>query len=224
MNFKWAKFEKEVILQRVRWYLSYPLSYRNIEEMMLERGIQVDHTSIYRWVIKYTPEIEKKFRKYKRPTGSSWKLDETYIKIKGEWKYLYRAVDKAGETIDFLLTAKRDLKAAKRFLRKAIRNNGEPEKINIDKSGANNAAIESYNADQDSGIEIRQVKYLNNGVESDHRNVKRRIRPMMGFKSFTSAKITLAGIEVMAMLKKSQSDVMPLFVRNRIDAFRQLTG
>src|SRR4051812_30401602 len=116
MNFKWAKFEKEVILQCVRWYLCYPLSYRNIEEIMLERGIEVDRTSIYRWVIKYTPDIERKFRKYKRPTGSSWRLDETYIKIKGEWKYLYRSVDKEGETIDFLLTAKRDLKAAKRFL------------------------------------------------------------------------------------------------------------
>ncbi len=220
MDFKWAKFEKEVILQCVRWYLSYPLSYRNIEEMMLERGIEVDHTSIYRWVIKYTPEIEKKFRKYKRPTGSSWRLDETYIKIKGEWKYLYRAVDKAGETIDFLLAAKRDLRAAKRFLKKAIRNNGEPEKINIDKSGSNTAGIQAINKQTGSKIETRQFKFLNNIVESDHRRIKHRIRPMMGFKSFESAKITLAGIEVMAMLKKSQSDVMLLFVRNRIDAFR----
>jgi transposase-like protein len=210
MDFKWAKFEKEVILQCVRWYLSYPLSYRNIEEMMLERGVQVAHTSIYRWVIKYTPEIERKFRKHKRPTGSSWRLDETYIKIKGEWKYLYRAADNEGETIDFLLTAKRDLKAAKRFLKKAIRNNGEPEKINIDKSGANTAGIQAVNAQTGLNIEIRQVKFLNNIVESDHRRIKHRIRPMLGFKSFESAKITLAGIEVMAMLKKSQSDVMPL--------------
>ncbi len=135
-------------------------------------------------------------------------------------KYLYRAVDKAGETIDFLLTAKRDLRAAKRFLKKAIRNNGEPEKINIDKSGANTAGIQAINKQTGSKIETRQFKFLNNIVESDHRRIKHRIRPMMGFKSFESAKITLAGIEGMAMLKKSQSDVMPLFVRNRIDAFR----
>jgi len=221
MDFKWKQFEGEVILLCIRWYLSYPLSYRNIEEMMLERGIEVDHSTLNRWVLRYTPEIEKRFRK--RPTGSSWRLDETYIRIKGKWKYLYRAVDKSGETIDFLLTAKRDLKAAKRFLKKAIRSSGEPEKINIDKSGANTAAIESYNEDQDSRIEIRQVKYLNNVVESDHRNIKRRIRPMMGFKSFNSAKVTLAGIEIIAMLTKSQSDVMPLFVRNRVEAFRHLT-
>ena len=224
MEFKGSHFEAEIILQCVRWYLSYPLSYRNLEEMMVERGIKVDHSTINRWVLKFTPEIEKRFRKYKRPTGSSWRMDETYIRVKGEWKYLYRAVDKAGETIDFLLTAKRDVKAAKRFLKKAIRNNSEPEKINIDKSGANTAGIQAINEESGSKIEIRQCKYLNNIVEQDHRRIKRRIRPMMGFKSFKSAKITIAGIEMMAMLKKSQSDVMPLFVRNRIDAFNHLVA
>src|SRR4051812_6221438 len=155
MEFKGSHFEAGIILQCVRWYLSYHLSYRNLVEMMLERGIDVDHSTINRWVLKYTPEIEKRFKKYKRSVGSSWRLDETYIRIKGEWKYLYRAVDKAGETIDFLLTAKRDLKAAKRFLKKAIRNNGEPEKINIDKSGANTAGIQAINEESGSKIEIR---------------------------------------------------------------------
>jgi putative transposase len=152
--------------------LELPLSYRSLEEMMLERGIVVDHSSINRWVLKFTPEIEKRFRRYKRPTGTNWRLDETYIRIKGQWKYLYRAVDKASETIDFLLTAKRDLKAAKRFLKKAIRNNGEPEKINIDKSGANTAGIKAINEESGSSIEIRQCKYLNNIVEQDHRRIK----------------------------------------------------
>lgn len=224
MEFKGSHFESDIILQCVRWYLSYPLSYRNLEEMMLERGVEVDHSSINRWVLKYTPEIERRFRKYKRPTGSSWRMDETYIRVKGKWKYLYRAVDTKGETIDFLLTARRDLKAAKRFLKKAIRNNSEPEKINIDKSGANTAGIKAVNRESGSNIEMIQVKYLNNICEQDHRRVKQRVRPMKGFKSFRSARITIGGIEVMAMLKKNQSDVMPLFVRNRIDAFNHLVA
>ncbi len=136
MDFKWRHFQSDVILVCVRWYLTYPLSYRNIEEMMLERGVEVDHSTINRWVLKYTPEIEKKFRKYKNPVGRSWRMDETYIKIKGQWKYLYRAIDKEGRTVDFLLTATRDLNAAKRFFNKAIKTNGTPAKINIDKSGA----------------------------------------------------------------------------------------
>jgi putative transposase len=135
---------------------------------------------------------------------SSWRMDETYVRIKGVWKYLYRAVDKAGATVDFLLTAKRDRKAALRFLRKAIGHNGTPEKITIDKSGANTAAIESYNKDHKAGIEIRQVKYLNNIVEQDHRAVKRLARPMLGFKSFRSAQVTLTGIELMHMIRKGQ--------------------
>ena len=224
MDFKGVHFTRDIILLCTRWYLAYPLSYRHIEEMMLERGIEVDHATINRWVLKFTPQIEKRFRKYKRPTGRSWRLDETYILIKGKWKYLYRAVDKEGETIDFMLTAKRDLKAAKRFLKKAIRNNGEPEKITIDKSGANKAGIDAINDEGQKDIGIRQIKYLNNIVEQDHRRIKRLVRPMMGFKSFRSAKITLAGIEILAMLKKLQSDCMPLFVRNPVDAYYQLTA
>jgi putative transposase len=190
--------------------------------MMKERGINVDHNTLNRWVLRYTPDIEQKFRKYKSPVGTSWRMDETYIKVKGQWKYLYRAVDKEGRTIDFLLTAKRDHKAAKRFFKKAIGSSGLPEKINIDKSGANAAGIRNYNIDKGSNIEIRQCKYLNNIVESDHRNIKRIIKPMMGFQNLKSAKIVLAGIEVVAMLKKGQSNYMPLFVKNPVDAFRQL--
>ena len=131
-------------------------------------------------------------------------MDETYISVKGQWKYLYRAVDKTGRTVDFLLTAKRDRKAASRFLRKAIDQCGVPQKITIDKSGANTAAVESYNAEHDAGIELRQVKYLNNIVEQDHRAIKRKTRPLLGFKSFWSAAITLAGIELMHMIRKGQ--------------------
>ena len=204
VSFKGAHFEAGIILVCVRGYLAYPLSYRHIEEMMEERGIEVDHSTLHRWVLKYTPQLEREFRKRKGPVGKSWHMDETYIKVKGKWKYLYRAVDKTGQTVDFLLTAHRDRKAAKRFLRKAIRSHGRPAKITIDKSGANTAAIKSYNAEQATDITLRQVKYLNNIVEQDQRAVKRIVRPMLGFKSFGSARITLAGIELMHMIKKGQ--------------------
>ena len=133
-------------------------------------------------------------------------MDETYIKVKGQWTYLYRAVDSSGQTIDFLLTAKRDAAAALRFFRKAIRQHGEPEVVTIDKSGANTAALAALNAgkSKDDAITVRQQKYLNNLVEQDHRNIKRRIRPMLGFKSFRRAQGVLAGIEVVAMIGKGQ--------------------
>jgi transposase-like protein len=204
IEFKGSHFERDVILWAVRWYVAYPISYRQLEEMMEEHGVEVDHATLNRWVLKYVPLLEQEFRAHKRPVGSSWRMDETYVRVKGTWKYLYRAVDKAGATVDFLLTAKRDRKAALRFLRKAIKWNGTPEKITIDKSGANTAAIESHNAEHEAGIEIRQVKYLNNIVEQDHRAIKRLVRPMLGFKSFRSAAVTLAGIELMHMIRKGQ--------------------
>jgi putative transposase len=204
IEFKGSHFEQDVILWGVRWYVAYPISYRQLEEMMEERGVEVDHSTLNRWVLKYAPLHEQEFRARKRQVGCSWRMDETYVKVKGVWKYLYRAVDKAGATVDFLLTAKRDRKAASRFLRKAFGQHGTPEKITIDKSGANTAAITGYNAEHKAGIEIRQVKYLNNIVEQDHRAVKRLVRPMLGFKSFRSAVATLAGIELMHMIRKGQ--------------------
>ena len=204
IEFKGSHFERDVILWVVRWYVAYPISYRQLEEMMEERGVEVDHSTLNRWVIKYAPELDRQFRSRKRPVGSSWRLDETYVKIRGSWKYLYRAVDKTGATVDFLLTAKRDRKAALRFLRRAIGQNGAPKKITIDKSGANTAAIESYNAEHKADIEIRRRKYLNNIVEQDHRAIKRVARPALGFKSFRSAAATLAGVELMHMIRKGQ--------------------
>ncbi len=204
IDFKGSHFEKEIILWGVRWYVAYPISYRQLEEMMADRGVSVDHSTLNRWVLKYAPEIEKQFRARQRPVGTSWRLDETYVRVKGAWKYLYRAVDKAGQTVDFLLTAHRNRAAALRFLRQAIRSQGMPEKITIDKSGANTAAIESDNAEQKTTIEIRPCKYLNNLIEQDHRAIKRLTRPMLGFQSFWAAQNTLAGIEVMHMIKKGQ--------------------
>jgi putative transposase len=204
IDFKGSQFEREIILWGVRWYIAYPISYRQLEEMMGERGVAVDHSTLNRWVIKYAPEFEKEYRRRQRPVGRSWRVDETYVKIKGKWAYLYRAVDKEGHTIDFLLTPQRDQDAAEAFLRKAIRNQQLPAKITIDQSGANTAAIKHYNRTHKTAIGIRHCKYLNNIVEQDHRGVKRLIHPMLGFKSFWSARCTLAGIEVMHAIRKGQ--------------------
>ena len=171
---------------------------------MGERGVTVDHSTLNRWVIKYAPKFEKAFRRCQRPVGRSWRLDETYVKIKGKSAYLYRAVDKDGNTIDFLLTPTRDRDAAEAFLRKAILTQGLPEKITIDKSGSNTAAIQHYNQTHKTAIVIRQCKYLNNVVEQDHRAVKRLTRPMLGFKSFWAACCTSAGMEVMHAIRKGQ--------------------
>jgi putative transposase len=187
--------------------LRFSLSYRDVEELLSIRGVNVDHATIQRWIFKFSPLIEKEFRKRKKPVGNRWRLDETYIKIKGEWKYLYRAVDKEGNTIDFLLTKRRQRMSAQSFLIKAIENNGKPELINIDKSGSNSSAIRVYNRRAlatKTKIKIRQCKYLNNIVEQDHRFIKKRIVQGLGFKEFESAKRTIAGIEIVHMIKKNQ--------------------
>jgi putative transposase len=204
IDFKGSHFEKEIILWGVRWYVAYSISYRQLEEMMGERGVIVDHSTLNRWVVKYAPEGEKQFHRRQRPVGRSWRLDETYVRIKGKWAYLYRAVDKAGSTIDFLLTPHRDRAAAEAFLRKAIRHQGLPEKITIDQSGSNTAAIKHYNQVHKTAIVMRHSKYLNNLVEQDHRAVKRITHPMLGFKSFWAACWTIAGIEVMHAIRKGQ--------------------
>ena len=200
-------FPVDVILLCVRWYVAYSLSLRNLEEMMVEHGIEVDHATVHRWVIKLVPLFEKAFRKHKRQVGKSWRMDETYIKVRGEWKYLYRAVDKAGDTVDFLFRARRDRAAARRYFEKAIDQNGVPEKVAMDKSGANLAALQAVNAERETPIAIRQCKYLNNIVEQDHRAIKRITKPMLGFKDFRCARIILSGIEVMHMIRKGQLQV-----------------
>jgi putative transposase len=224
LSFKGMRFPADVILVCIRWYAAYPLSYRHLEEMMEERGMSVDHSSINRWAIRFLPLIEKMARKHKRPVDGSWRMDETYIKVKGIWKYLYRAVDKQGKTVDFLLTAKRDMAAAKRFFDKAMGANGDPDKVGMDKSGANKAAIDAINAGRDIPILVRQVKYLNNIVEQDHRAIKRVTRPMLGFKSFRAAANVLAGVELMHMIRKGQFVIDDATSTSFADQFYALAG
>ncbi|MDQ1164612.1 IS6 family transposase [Flavobacterium sp. SORGH_AS_0622] len=204
MNTKRYCYPKAIILQAVYFKLRFTLSYRDVEEIMKMRGIQVDHSTIQRWVFKFTPMIESEMKKRKNRVGVSWRMDETYIKVKGIWCYLYRAVDKSGNTVDFLLTRRRQRMSAQSFLIKAIHNNCRPRVINIDKSGSNTSAIRVYNKRSFSNIKIRQCKYLNNIVEQDHRFIKWRIQNSLGFKSFESAKRTLGGMEVVHMLRKNQ--------------------
>ena len=232
ISFKGRHFPKDIILRCVRWYIAYSLSYRDIEEMLAERGISADHATLNRWVIGYAPKLEDQFRKsYKKCVGTSWRMDETYIKVQGKWTYLYRAVDKEGKTIDFMLSKNRDTEAARSFFAKAIGSNGLPEKVTIDKSGANTAGLIAINLQLTLfaaillslftcnealklQIDVRQIKYLNNIVEQDHRGIKRITKPMMGFKAFHSAEATLSGIELHRMLRKNQhvdSDKLNIF-------------
>ena len=206
--FKGRQFAAEVSLWAVRWYLMFPVSYRDLELMLQDRGVSVDHTTIFRWIQACAPELEKRIRPHLRPSDGSWRVDETYIRVKGRWTYLYRAVDSRGQTIDFLLSAKRDAAAAKRFFRKAL---GQPHTVNprsitVDKNPAYPKATAEMKRDGELWrfSRLRQVKFLNNIVEQDHRRVKRLTRPGLGFGGFWTARRTLAGFEAMAMIRKGQ--------------------
>jgi transposase, IS6 family len=206
--FKWRHFEAEIILLCVRWYVRYPLSYRHLEEMMHERGLRVDHTTIYRWVQHYAPELDRRCRAHLKTTTASWRVDETYVKVKGTWVYLYRAVDSEGATLEFLLSATRDAEAAKRFFTKmlAAPHTCPPRVITVDKNAAYPKAIQELKAvgTLPEACELRQVKYLNNLVEQDHRFIKRLVKPGLGFFSFETAWRTLQGYEAMNMIRKGQ--------------------
>ncbi len=206
--FKWRHYEPEIILLCVRWYLTYRLSYRQVAEMVNERGLDVHHTTLFRWVQQYGPELDKRCRPHLCPTNDSWRVDETYIEVKGKQKYLYRAVDSTGKTLDFLLSAKRDAQAAKRFFRRALKavHNQEPRVINVDKNAAYPKAIDELREKKElsESVELRQNKYLNNRVEQDHRFIKRLVKPGMGFGSFKTARRTIKGYEIMNMLRKGK--------------------
>ena len=209
ISFSGTQFPKDVILYAVFFYVRYSVSYRDVEEIFAERNVKVDHSTLNRWVIKYSSSLALAAKKNKRVVATSWRMDETYIQVKGQWVYLYRAVDKFADTVDFMLSEKRDEAAATAFFKQAIDNNGFPKKVVMDKSGANYVGLENINfllmlAGLISFVEILQVKYLNNLIEQDHRFIKKITKPMMGFKAFHSAKATIDGIETAHMIRKGQ--------------------
>ena len=220
IDLKGAHYPREVILYAVFFYVRYGVSYRDLEEIMAERGVLVDHATLNRWVVRYSPLIAAEAKKRKQSVAGSWRMDETYIKVKGKWTYLYRAIDKYGSTVDFMLSEHRDEAAATAFFKQAIDHNELPSKVVIDQSGANNAGLENINilvflAGLLCFIDRLKVKYLNNIVEQDHRFIKKITKPMMGFKAFHSASATLAGIETAHMIRKGQ------FTNNQLPAHQQ---
>ena len=202
--FKGRHFDGQIIILCVAWYTSFKLSLRDLVSIMADRGISVTHTTILRWVQRYLPEFEKRWGRYARPVGGSWRMDETYIKVDGQWVYLYRAVDKAGQTVDFFLSQNRDVNAAKTFLRSAMKNTRVPTKITLDAYAASHRAVREMKEDGDlpCRVKVRSSQYLNNLVEQDHRRVKQRIRPMLGLKRFDNAAVTISGIELAEKIKK----------------------
>jgi transposase-like protein len=231
--FKGRHFDRSVILLCVRWYLAYSLSLRDLEEMMAERGVQVDHATIHRWTVHYAPLLLEQFNRRKRAVTGKWHIDETYVKVRGQWRYLYRAIDSNSDTVEFWLSERRNLTAAKRFLRKALKRHGRPERIVIDGSQTNKEAILLCDAEsrlQDRSrrrpepIRIRQSRYLNNRVEQDHRAIKRLVQPMLGFKSMSSARAILGGIEMVHMIRKGQAKCVRKARLSLADQFNRLAA
>jgi transposase-like protein len=216
--FRGRHFDREVIILCVRWYLRYKLSFRDLVEMMSERGLHLAHTTILRWVQRYAPEFIKRWNRFSQPAGRSWRVDETYIKVHGQWAYLYRAVDKCGQTVDFRLSRTRDVFAAKAFFKKAIRHEGKPpHTITLDGYAASHRAVREMRTDGllPKRTKLRSSKYLNNLIEQDHRGVKSRTRPMLGFKNFQSAVTTIAGVELLRRIHKNQFAISRLRIKGQ---------
>ncbi|MGG3523308.1 IS6 family transposase [Bacillus pseudomycoides] len=226
--FKGKQFKQDIILVAVGYYCRFALSYRDVSEILKERGVSVHPTTIMRWVHQYGPELDERVRRHLKSTNDSWRVDETYVKVKGQWMYLYRAVDSEGNTIDFYLSKSRDKQAAKRFFKKVLAFSyvSKPRVITVDKNPAYPVAIRALKEEKHmpEGIQLRQVQYLNNIVEQDHRFIKRRVRSMLGLKSFKTAISILSGVEAMHMLKKGQLHRQVKSAQNEVRFIHTLFG
>jgi len=215
--FRQRWFADDIIITCVRWYLRFKLSYRELAELARELGVSVAPSTVLRWVVRYVPEFEKCWQAYERPVGDSWRVDETYLKVGGQWVYLYRSVDKQGKTVESYLSRTRDVTAAKAFFRKALKRHGEPRVITLDGFEATHAALRrmgmnnEFNYRWENPVQIRTCPYLNNIVEQDHRRVKSRVGPMLGFKRFFNARRVVAGVELVQKIVKGQFDVPASF-------------
>jgi transposase, IS6 family len=221
--FKWRHFQADIILCAVRWYLRYALSYRDVEELLRERGVWVDHTTVFRWVQCYAPELDKRCRPQLKATNDSSRVDETYIKIKKHWAYLYRAVDSTGATLDFMLSPTRDADAAERFFRQVLQapHARTSRVITVDRNAAYPPAFEALQQERilPETCLLRPCKYLNNVIEQDHRFVKRRVNPGLGFGAFSTAERTIQGFEAMHMLRKGPIEGLAkgdVLIQNRV--------
>lgn len=226
--FKGLHFPKDVVILCVVMYLKYPLSTRALEEILTLRNLSIDHATINRWIIKFSAYIEKNFRKRIQKFTGKYYVDETYVKVKGKDMYLYRAINRNHETVDFYFSSRRDKKAAIRFFERMFKRAGVPEEVTMDKSGANLAAINEINKriekKGEKPINIRQIKYLNNRLEQDHRTIKRKMSQIQTFKNYYSAKFTLAGVEIIHAKTKSLKRTGDYCLQNLIDEIKILAA
>jgi len=216
--FEGRHFDSAITILCVRWHLRFKLSFRDLVEMMAKRDLLMTHTTIMRWVHHYASEFERRWNRFARPAGPSWRVDGTYVKIRGEWVYLYRAVDRQGMTVDCCLSTKQDVAAAKAFFRKAMNGRGStPRTVTLDGYAASHCAVYETKAEGQMplGAKLRSLKYLNNLIKQDHRGVKLRIGPMLGFKRFRTSAVTIAGIELLRQIYKGQFSLGRLRLKDR---------
>jgi transposase-like protein len=197
------RFPPEIIVLAVRWYLRYGLSYRDVEELLIERGIEVDHVTVFRWVQRFTPLLVDAARPCRHAVGDRWFVDETYVKIAGRWRYVYRAVDQYGQIIDIYVSAKRDIRSARRFFTTALRAHGEPVEVVTDRTRALLAVVDELTP----GAFHNTEQYANNRVESDHGRLKARLRPMRGLKRDHSARVIMRGHAFMQNLRRGHYEL-----------------
>ncbi len=223
--YRCRRFSAETIELCVRWYLTYRLSYRDLAAMMAERDVIVSHTTIMRWVLRYAPEYECRWARFSRPPGESWRMDETAVSVRGGRHYLFRAVDKNGKSIGSLLCNDRNKESAQAFFRAAVADGRVPwpKKINIDGNKATLRGLESLGKEDPRWrqVEVRARRYLNNVVEQDHRAIKQRCASMLGLKSFRSAAVTLAGVELAHRIRKGQH-LLPIKLEGRRPSLREM--